>query len=85
MCFEKNGNTFNNKFFNSIIDGYNLSRNLEKEELQSFNLILRIAAVRILITRIHDYIFHQNDSIVIKKDPRQYFNILKWHQTNKVY
>tara|TARA_Y100000996_G_scaffold324800_1_gene260868 strand:+ start:2639 stop:3586 length:948 start_codon:yes stop_codon:yes gene_type:complete len=84
-CFEKNGNTFNNKFFNAIIEGYNLSRNLEKEELQSFNLILRIAAVRILITRIHDYIFHQNDSIVIKKDPREYFNILKWHQNNKVY
>ena len=30
-CFEKNGNHFNNKFFNAIIEGYNLSRNLEKK------------------------------------------------------
>ena len=44
---------------------------------KNFNIILRLATVRILITRLHDYIFHPNDAIVIKKDPFQYLNILK--------
>ncbi len=81
-CFENNGKKFNNKFFHSIIEGYKLSRNLNIEELASFNLILRLAAVRILITRLHDFIYHPNDAVVIKKDPFEYLNILQWHQKN---
>ncbi len=81
-CFENNGKKFNNKFFKSIIEGYKLSRDLKSEELASFNLILRLAAVRILITRLHDFIFHPNDAVVIKKDPFEYLNILQWHQNN---
>ena len=83
-CFEENGKTFNNDFFYSIIEGYKLKRELVVEEIQAFNIILRAATVRILITRLHDYIFHPKDAIVIKKDPKQYYNILKWHQENKL-
>ena len=83
-CFENNGKDFNTNFFKSVIRGYSLSRNLNNEELNAFNIILRLAAIRILITRLHDYIFHPNDAIVIKKDPYEYFNILRWHQNNKV-
>ena len=43
-----------------------------------------MATIRILITRLHDYIFHPNDAIVVKKDPFEYYNILKWHQKNKI-
>ena len=50
--------------------------------MRAFNTILRIAAVRILVTRLYDYIFHQKNAVVIKKDPIQYLNILKWHQRN---
>ena len=84
-CFENNGNSFNKDLFNSVIQGYNLSRNLEKSEFEAFNLILRVAAVRILVTRLHDFIFHPNDAVVVKKDPYQYLNILNWHQLNKVF
>ena len=68
----------------SIINGYSLSRNLNNIEIESLNLVLRIAAIRILITRLHDFIFHPSDAIVLKKDPYQYLNILKWHQKNIV-
>ena len=84
-CFENNGSSFNKDLFNSVIQGYNLSRNLEKSEIEAFNLILRVAAVRILVTRLHDFIFHPNDAVVVKKDPYQYLNILNWHQLNKVF
>tara|TARA_B100002051_G_scaffold272508_1_gene309404 strand:- start:507 stop:1454 length:948 start_codon:yes stop_codon:yes gene_type:complete len=84
-CFESNGEFFNNEFFNSIIEGYNLTRKFENAEKNSFNLVLRLAAIRILVTRLHDYIFHPNEAIVVKKDPYQYLNILRWHQNNKVF
>ena len=83
-CFENNGGSFNKDLFDSVMRGYNLSRNLEKSEIEAFNLILRVAAVRILVTRLHDCIFHPNDAVVVKKDPYQYLNILQWHHLNKV-
>ena len=46
------------------------------------NILLRGAAVRILVTRLHDKIFHPIDALVIPKDPGEYLNILKWHQQN---
>tara|TARA_Y100000768_G_scaffold230190_1_gene173790 strand:- start:574 stop:1521 length:948 start_codon:yes stop_codon:yes gene_type:complete len=81
-CFEDNGKNFNVKFFKSIIEGYTMFRSLEDFEMESLNIILRVAAVRILITRLHDYLFHPNDAILIKKNPFEYYNILKWHQIN---
>ena len=47
------------------------------------NILLRGAAVRILVTRLHDKIFHPNDALVELKNPKEYLNILKWHQKNK--
>ena len=46
------------------------------------NILLRGAAVRILVTRLHDKIFHPNDALVELKNPKEYLNILKWHQQN---
>ena len=69
-----------------IINGYEVKRNLEHIEFNHLNVVLRIAAVRILVTRIHDYVFHPDNAVVVKKDPYEYYNILKWHQINeKVY
>ena len=83
-CFEKKGSVFNKNLFNSILNGYNSERKLQDIEIESFNIILRAAAVRILVTRLHDFMFHPNDAIVIKKDPIEYYEILKWHQHNSV-
>ena len=66
-CFENDGLEFNKEFFDAIVDGYGLFRTLNKTELESFNIILRAAAVRILVTRLHDFIFHPKDAIVVKK------------------
>ncbi len=82
-CFKENGKVFDYKLFQSLINGYYSKRKLTDKELDFFNILLRAASVRILITRLHDYIFHPEDAIVLKKDPYQYYNILKWHQNNK--
>ena len=44
--------------------------------------LLRGAAVRILVTRLHDMIYHPKDALVIPKDPKEYLQILEWHQEN---
>lgn len=84
-CFEKKEKLFNKNFFDAFISNYNSQRKLLEEEISSFNILLRAAAVRILVTRLHDFIFHPNDAVVIKKDPIEYFKILKWHQENSVF
>ena len=83
-CFDSNGEIFNYEYYKAILNGYNEHKKITQQEIDSFNIILRSAAVRILVTRLHDYIFHPKDAIVLKKDPYQYYNILKWHQNNNV-
>ena len=83
-CFDSNGKIFNYEYYKAILNGYNEHKKITQQEIDSFNIILRSAAVRILVTRLHDYIFHPKDAIVKKKDPYQYYNILKWHQSNNI-
>tara|TARA_B100000963_G_scaffold72473_1_gene60596 strand:+ start:195 stop:611 length:417 start_codon:yes stop_codon:yes gene_type:complete len=83
-CFDSNGEIFNYEYYKAILNGYNEHKKITQQEIDSFNIILRSAAVRILVTRLHDYIFHPKDAIVKKKDPYQYYNILKWHQSNNI-
>ena len=83
-CFDIEESNFNELFYREILKGYNSKRKLQDNELSSFNILLRAAAIRILITRLHDDIFHTSDAIVVKKDPHQYYKILKWHQRNSV-
>ena len=74
--------TFNYKNYNSLMMGFENISSLNIQEKASMNVLLRGAAVRILVTRLHDKIFHPNDALVKLKDPKEYLNILKWHQQN---
>ena len=80
-CFNKDL-TFNYKNYNSLMVGFENISSLNIEEKASMNVLLRGAAVRILVTRLHDKIFHPDDALVKLKDPKEYLNILKWHQQN---
>ena len=74
--------TFNYKNYNSLMMGFENISSLNIEEKASMNVLLRGAAVRILVTRLYDKIFHPDDALVKLKDPKEYLNILKWHQQN---
>ena len=80
-CFNKDV-TFNYKNYNSLMMGFENISSLNIQEKASMNVLLRGAAVRILVTRLHDKIFHPDDALVKLKDPKEYLNILKWHQKN---
>ena len=84
-CFSENGKKFNKQKCLTILNEYQKYRKLSEKEKNSLNILLRAAAVRILSTRLHDYIFHPPNAVVIKKDPFEYFNILKWHQQNEIF
>ena len=80
-CFNKDV-TFNYKNYNSLMMGFKNISSLNIEEKASMNVLVRGAAVRILVTRLYDKIFHPDDALVKLKDPKEYLNILKWHQQN---
>ena len=80
-CFTKDGK-FNFENFNSLITGFYSSSSLNSDEKAAMNVLLRGAAVRILVTRLYDKIFHTDDALVQLKNPEEYLKILKWHQKN---
>ena len=80
-CFNKDV-AFNYKNYNSLMMGFENISSLNIQEKASMNVLLRGAAVRILVTRLYDKIFHPDDALVKLKDPKEYLNILKWHQQN---
>tara|TARA_Y100000768_G_scaffold386283_1_gene374319 strand:+ start:368 stop:1318 length:951 start_codon:yes stop_codon:yes gene_type:complete len=82
-CFNEDL-TFNHENFNALIMGFNNKSSLSVKEKNSMNILLRGAAVRILVTRLYDKIFHPNNALVELKNPIEYLNILKWHQNNTV-
>ena len=84
-CFNENGQNFHKDNCLSILEEYQKLRKLSDLEKESLNILLRAAAVRILCTRVHDYIFHPPNAVVVKKDPFEYLNILRWHQQNDIF
>ncbi|MDC6447968.1 homoserine kinase [Alphaproteobacteria bacterium] len=80
-CFDlKDGFRPNN--YLSLMEGFNEYSSINNEEIKSLNILLRGAAVRILVTRLHDTIYHPENALVVPKDPDEYLKILKWHQKN---
>ena len=61
--------TFNYKNYNSLMMGFENISSLNIEEKGSMNVLLRGAAVRILVTRLYDKIYHPDDALVKLKDP----------------
>ena len=53
-CFNKG--KFNQSFFNKIIKGYQSERKLTEIEKTQFNIIIRGASLRFLLTRLYDSI-----------------------------
>ena len=76
-CFT-NGN-FQKKKFYSLISGYESVRILEKNEIESINVILRGASLRFLLTRTVDQMKNNKNNLVKKKDPNEFYRILKFH------
>lgn len=82
-CFDDKFQFKKERFLN-LIQGYEDNRLLTKIEKKSLSILLRGAAIRILLTRIHDYIFHPEGAYVEPKNPNEYYSILQFHQKNNL-
>jgi len=82
-CFNAKGK-FDQIKYKSILKGYQSLQKLSSDEFSSLPILLRGATIRILLTRLHDQIYHQSEAYVTPKDPMEYYNILKFHQSNKI-
>ena len=81
-CFEKNGVMNTNKL-TALVNGYQKNKNLTTEEITALPILLQGAAMRILLTRLYDKIFHPKGVYIQPKEPLEFYQILKFHQKNK--
>ena len=70
---------FKENFFLSLISGYQSVRKLETNEVNNINILLRGASIRFLFTRVYDSLNSNEGEFLKKKDPLEFFNILKFH------
>ncbi len=82
-CFEA-GNKWSQPKFKALMAGYDSIRDLTQAERHALSVLCRGAAVRILMTRLHDWLFHDPAHFVVPKDPREYIAKLKFHQHDHI-
>ena len=63
-----------------ILNSYQKERPLSNNEKEFFPILSRGAAIRFLLTRLNDIIFHPAYAILKPKDPIEYLNILHFHK-----
>jgi|TARA_B100001093_G_scaffold77376_1_gene68402 homoserine kinase type II len=79
-CFEKD-NSFNITKAKHLLEGYKKFRDLSIDELYYLPILCRGSALRFLLTRIIDWQRDDTRALVIPKDPLEYFNKLRFHQS----
>jgi homoserine kinase type II len=64
----------------ALLRGYQGARPLEDAELAALPVLCRGAAVRFLLTRLHDWLHTPAAALVTRKDPLEYLRRLRFHQ-----
>lgn len=81
-CFER-GREFNATKARAMIAAYQKHRPLSDAEKAALPVLMRGAALRFLLTRAHDLLFHEKSALVTPKDPLEYAAKLRFHQQVK--
>lgn len=79
-CFEADVN-FNITKAKAILEGYQTVRPLSEAEIQALPILSRGAALRFLLTRLHDWFNHDPEALVRPKNPTDYLRRLRFHKT----
>ncbi|MGZ9097103.1 MAG: homoserine kinase [Micavibrio sp.] len=82
-CFDGD-NQLNAGCLGELITAYQAERALQQSEKDFLSLMCRGAALRILLTRLYDWINHPAGALVQPKDPKEYSAKLRWHQHEKI-
>lgn len=80
-CFTEEG-TYLSERGSALLAGYQSIRALTKQEKTYFPLFAKGAALRFLLTRLHDWIHTPSTAIVTPKDPIPYLQRLRYFQKN---
>jgi len=77
-CFE-NG-TLDQQRARALCAGYEFIRPLESSEWNVFPLLARGAAMRFLVTRLHDWFHTPEDALAQRKDPIDFVPVIECHR-----
>jgi len=78
-CFEPDGE-LNPGRWDAMLSAYRGRRELHADERAAWPLLLRAAALRFYLSRLHDWVFPREGDVVHVKDPNQYRRILEHHR-----
>jgi len=78
-CFEKDA-SYNLTKGAALLAGYQEVRTLEQEEIRALPLLARGAALRFMLTRLHDWLTIPDGALVNKRDPLEYLRRLRFHR-----
>ncbi len=70
--------------YRAFMSGYQSIRSLSFSEQGAMPVLLRGASVRFLMTRLHDWVFHDPQNFVKPHDPLAYATRLRFFQTEKL-
>jgi len=76
-CFDEKNN-FSEEKFSEMLKGYESVRKFSADEKKFLNIALAAAAMRFLLTRLHDMFFTPKDSLVKIKNPQEYLDKLRF-------
>jgi homoserine kinase type II len=77
-CFESDGG-YNLTKGMALASAYRAVRPLGEAEIAAMPVLMQGAALRFLLTRLHDWINHDAAALVTPKDPREYSKKLRFH------
>lgn len=82
-CFDDDC-VFQQDRFDALIKTYQSVRVLTNSEKENLSLLCRAAAMRILSTRLYDWVFHDPDDFVQPHDPGEYLEKTRFHQNEQI-
>ena len=78
-CFEPDGE-FNVTKARHLLSAYRKRRAFLPRELEALPLLCRGAAMRFLLTRLHDWLHAPRHALSAPKDPLEYWRKLRFHR-----
>jgi homoserine kinase type II len=69
----------------ALIGGYETRRALSPDERAAMPILLRGAALRFLLTRLHDFLHQVEGAVVRVKDPLEYRDLLLSHRAGRAW
>ena len=78
-CFEPDGE-FNVTKARRLLSAYRARRAFPPDELAALPLLCRGAALRFLLTRLHDWLHAPRGALAAPKDPLEYWRKLRFHR-----